>query len=381
MKINHHFSLFLFLCSALFLISPSGLVFANNEEKSGIAKLVKELEDENPDIRKKAVKAVRDVFRIIHSSKVVHSLKKIDEQFKPELVKAMEKRLTDSEKNIRYFAAVELLSLNRHYNVAANKDLAISVCIEALNEALVDENPDLKVIERIIIHLQDFKESPGAKRNEVISVLKKHSSNKHKLIRYEVAATLGELDYINSKNLIMPVFLEALYDADEDAAISIRSRMQILKACKSIGPDAKETLPGLVHALKNEIKRSGGGLIMLPPIYIKALESVTGSSIILMVINDSLTYPVVNLFIALCFGRLFWWSIKLREKGKKVFHRFLPVPASFYACYCVYNIAAKTNASFELMYNYKIFIFFISIGFIPWLLSWLFYKQSANPSR
>ncbi|MBU2574229.1 MAG: HEAT repeat domain-containing protein [Elusimicrobia bacterium] len=360
---NYYILLLLFLSFSLFTVLPSDLVAANNDEKADIAKLIKELEDKDPKIRKNAVKEVRGVFRIIHSSK------EITKELELELIKAVEKRLTDSEKSIRYFTASDLLYLDIYHDVSTDRNLIISLCIEALNEALVDANLDSKVIQRIILYIGNFKEKLGEKKDKIILALKKHLNNKNKHIRYAAAATLGKLAYVNNKDLIMPVFIEALFDTDKDAAISIHSKAEIIQACKSIGPDAKEALPGLVHAIKNEIKKSGGGLIMLPPIYIKALESVTGHPIILIIINDISTYPVVNLFIAFCFALIFRWSIKLREKGKKVFHWFLPVPVLFYTCYCIYNIVAGINSSFELMHNYKIFIFFLSIGFIPWLIS------------
>ncbi|MBU2574827.1 MAG: hypothetical protein KKH28_12190 [Elusimicrobia bacterium] len=268
-----------------------------------------------------------------------------------------------------------------YYNISTDRSLIINLCIEALNEPMNGGDADLKVIERIINYFGNFKGKLGAKKDGAISALKNHLNNRHKLIRYEAAAALGELDYTNNKNLIMPVFLEALFDVDKDDSISIGARMQILKACRAIGPEAGEALPGLLHVTKDEIKKWGGGLTFLPPISIWTLESVTGLPLSRIIINDVLTYPMVNIFIAFCFCGLFRWSVKLREKGKKVFHWFLPVPVLFYACYCVYNIAAKTNSVFEFMYNYKIFIFLTLVGLIPWLLSWLFCKHSVNPSR
>lgn len=369
MKIVWWFLLLLLLSALLSAAAPSGPGFAENKKKPDVAVYIKLLDNNLPTVRKIAMKGVRNVFLAARRSK------EIDKE--SDLIKALERRLTDSERSIRYFAAAELLFLDRYYDVSADRGAIIDLCIEALNEPVDGDDMDLKVmalpglniIERIIINLGNFREKLGAKKDEVISALKKNLNNRYNPIRYEAAVALGELDYINNKHLIIPVFLEALYDPDEDAAVSIRARMLILKTCKSIGPEAREALPGLLHVTKNEIKKWGGGLI-LPPIYIGTLESVTALPISLIMINDVLTYPIANIFIAFCFGGLFCRSIKVREKGEKTFHWLLPVPALFYAGYFVYNIFTKRNSSFELMYNYKIFMLLALVGLIPWLTSW-----------
>ncbi|MBI4800888.1 MAG: hypothetical protein HY796_00005 [Elusimicrobia bacterium] len=363
-----YYALPLLLSLPLFAASPIAPAPGKNVEKAEIALLLKELEDENPKVRENAVYQIWDEY----------TNKKPD----LELIKALEKRLSDNEKHVRYFSAAYVLYFDVYRNIVINRTLTISLCIEALNEALNDKNFDLKVIERIIIYLPDGKENLGAKRNEVISALKKHLNSEHKLIRYKAAAALGELDYANNKELLMPVFLKVLFntDTDKDAAAS-RSKTQVVKACKSIGPEAIEALPGLLQVMKEHIKERPILLIFPTPFYIKAIASVTATPLILIIINDIFSYPAVNLFIMVCFGWLFWWSLKLREKGEKVFHWFLPVPALYYAGYLVYNIFARPNSSFELLHNYKIFIVLASVGLIPWLISRLLPRRPWSPDR
>jgi len=370
--------LLLLLCGARSGLKPPV------QEKLNVPELLGELENPDPAVREKAVLKTRRLAAQLELSRYETS------QYRCQVSDAVKKLLNDKEKRVRYISALALKRLA--YDNEVDRNLPIPVFIKALKDKEMDQP---RILEEIISEFWSLEHKRGAgevkaRKEEIITALKEHLNDTDKYIRYATAIALGELDSSGNKDIIMPVFLEALAETFKEKKLSESYKLESYKSsianvCYMLGPKAKEAVPELIQ-VKKEIDLRGWNSSTYSDALIKigtpeAMDAAAGGRGSLIMARILAYHPVSDFVIAFCFGWLFWKSVKLRKKGKKVFHWFLIIPVLFYTLFGIINIPAPVVQRFDILDCRDMFIFFASIGLIPWLLSWLFIWRSEKRKK
>lgn len=371
----------------LLLCGTMSIAKASDYEKLDVAQVLANLENPDPIVREEAVQKIQRFSAQLELSHYEAN------KYYDQVMEALKKRLTDKEKRVRYISAV---TLKAHYMSSGQDMGTILSDTKALNilvtpvfiEAVKDKETDRpRVLEDIMhklgsLEYQEGAEELKARKEEVITALKEHLEAKDKYVRYAAAIALGELDSSGTKDIVLPVFLEAL--ADKDNKIARYYKNSIANVCGNMGPDAKEAVPGLIQAMKEADLRGWADDYIRALMEIgtpEAMEAAAGGWGALIMARILTYHPVSDFVIVFCFGWLFWKSVKLRKKGKKVFHWFLIIPVLVYILNGIMHMSAYVGSEIDILENRQIFIIFASISLIPWLLSWLFIWRSEKRKK
>ncbi|MFH1619220.1 MAG: hypothetical protein ABIG11_04880 [bacterium] len=348
------------------------------QEMLNVQELLRELGNPDPAVRESAVLKTRQFAAQLELGRYEAS------QHRARVSDAVKKLLNDKEKRVRYLSALALRRLA--YDNEVDRNLPIPVFIEAIKDPQMTQP---QVLTEVIKEFWFLEHERGAgevkaRKEEIITALKGHIKDRDKHIRYSAAIALGEFDSNGTKNLILPVLLEILADIDE--TILMFDKIHAASVCGIMGPEAKEAVPGIIQA-KKEMESKGWNTSSYTNALIKigtpeALDAAYGGRTLYIAARALSYHPVSDFLAAFFFGWLFWKSVKLRRQGKKVFHWLLIIPAAFYTLYGVGNtFVSPDNNPDDVLGNRTAFMVLASIGFVPWLLSWLFiwlrkWKQS-----
>lgn len=256
---------------------------------------------------------------------------------------------------------------------------------------LEDENPEIRRNAARDIGLYGQK-SKDEERKEVILALKRHLQDADKLVRYNAAEALPDID--STAKEVLPILIEALKDNDKAvdpliAALSLRH----------FGPEAKDAVPVLIDLMKKEgisypwgypvsnygdILRNIGtpeALAALKPLRRRELLATA-----LLTPFGILMLPALAPLTSLCFAVLFWWSRAQCKRGRKIIHWPLLISTLSwaYVAYVVMFEMPKTGAiggALEGIFCLWLLIITTLAGLVPWSISWLLLRLREQHMR
>lgn len=270
---------------------------------------------------------------------------------KSKVINVLQKHLNDNDVRVRWEVATVVMQID----IINSEKLVLPRLLKDL------EDPKAETREFIASRVSYFGRKYES--DTITTVLIKRLYDENPKVRYAATVGLGEIDPVRFKALIIPRLLEIL-----DLNATNYYQYDAAEICGELGPTAKEAVPALIKLMRME----------KPSEYIKAackdaLKKI-GTPEALAAIQPVeeaekkrlLHITIVNCVITICFVLLFAWSVRLRKKGKKVFHWFIPVPAIIYFAISAENLHGEPM---DPVLNEKFFLLVASIGCLPWLIS------------
>ncbi|MBI4800985.1 MAG: HEAT repeat domain-containing protein [Elusimicrobia bacterium] len=305
-----------------------------------------------------------------HAAYQIRELAELGVQ-KEAAISALRKHLNDEDVYVRWAAGNALITIDS----GGNRELVLSNLLKEI------EDPKAETREFAALRLGSFESESNPRRatksefnnepnNAIITALLKHINDEEVPVRYAAAVGLGEIDALRFQKIIMPVLIEIL---NSRAEFKRDHRIAAIDICWQFGPVMKEAVPALTNLMKDKytqlckdaLKSIGtpDALVAIRPLE-QAQEALR------------LKITAFSCAIIACFVLLFIWSIKLRKKGRKIFHWFIPVAVALVAvaAYFFQTEAVDSDGRAECVF----LLFSASIGFIPWLISWFILRQRGS---
>ncbi|MBI4802265.1 MAG: HEAT repeat domain-containing protein [Elusimicrobia bacterium] len=257
--------------------------------------------------------------------------------------------------------------------------------VDGLLKTLEEGNPRQREIATSEIFCLNKKEGLGAKRQEVISALRRNLKDENHIVRQGAATTLHEVD--PSSKEVIPVFIEALQEKttyyDLYAAVIL----------KDFGSEANDAVPALIGLLKDNWRgKKLNWAITLEKIGTPEALAAVKPFRRKMEIQETFSKPfrivsesvVISSLGTLGFIGLYLWSRHRRKKGGKIICWPLLIPMVFWG-FCIYvAFWNRTHIGliipvYEAEFYLSIVLFAMTLaGIIPWLVNVLRWRKKCT---
>jgi len=352
--------------SCLVLLLLPGLAFQGclkpESSETVVPTLIGDLKNPKPEVRKLAADRLGAL--------------DIKDVQKENVLAALRNRLNDDDMYVRWGAGDALLKIDAR----GNMELVLS----SLLKEIEDPKAEIRVFAALRLASYESQSMPKhptesdfniKPNNDIVATLMRHINDEEIVVRYAAAIALGRIDAPRFKKTILPFILELL-----NSRVEHKEHYQgdAIDICWEYGPAMKEAVPALVK-LMNESKDK-----YIPKLCKDALERI-GTPDALLAIQPleqaqealRLKITAISYAIIACFVLIFVWSVKLRKKGRKVFHWFIPITIALIAVMTYSSQTGTVDMDF-VRAEFAFWLISSSIGFIPWFISWFILRRRGS---
>jgi len=337
----------------------SGCSKPENDGQTRITRFIADLDSSDLEVRREAMYQLEK------------SPAELGRQKEPVEIALRKRFLSEKDSYARWYAALALLEID----FTSNKDFIFSSLLEEI------EGPSAETREFAADHLWSFaRKLSETEKETAISALTKHLQDESAPVRYAAAISLGQMNPARFQNLILPMLVELV---NADTADLQNYKVQAIFICENIGPAAAEAVPGIVKFAKKDSRGADSRFIDL---YIAAVNKIGGPESAgaqqLEQMRKGLQQKAIaaNSVVLVFFALLFGWGVRLRRRGRKVFHWFILFPFTLYLARLIGNFSGDL-ITLDSGREYLILLIFTSVGLVPWLISWLLLRRRLLRER
>lgn len=328
-----------------------------------VTRLVGDLDSPDPEVRKHAADQLRERDELGVQKEAA--------------ISALRKHLNDEDVYVRWAAGNTLIAIDS----GGNRELVLSSLLKEI------EDPKAEIREFAALRLGSFESESNPRRatesdfniepnNIIVTALLKHLNDGEVTVRYAAAVGLGSIDAPRFRKIIMPILIEIL---NSRAKFKRDHQIDAIDICWQFGPAMKNAVPALTNLMneknqdedikqlcKDALKRIG------TPDALMAIRPLEQAQETLRLKITAFSCALIAFFVL-----LFGWSVKLRRKGRKVFHWFIPITIALLAVMTYSSQTGTVDMDF-IRAEYVFWLFSSFIGFIPWLTSWFILRRRGS---